>query len=399
MQKRSQFLMGAGSAVGTLALTRAANAAYPQVMQPFENGARPLVAFPQKRPLIVLTPRPPQLETPFAVFDEGVLTPNDAFFVRWHNADIPTSIDGAAHRIAVTGTERTLHLSIADLKTFEPVELIAVNQCSGNSRGFFGPRVPGGQWTNGAMGNARWKGARLRDILAKAGLKAGTKQIQFDGLDKPALSTTPDFLKSLDVEVARDENVIVAYEMNGFPLPLLNGFPVRLVVPGWYSTYWVKMLSHIEALDHIDDNFWMKTAYRVPATPNNSVAPTDKGYPTVPIGTMVVRSFLTNVSDGGVLASKTQEIRGIAFDKGTGIARVEFSTDGGTTWADASLGRDFGRFSFRPFRAEIRPKPGTTMTLATRATAADGSIQIATPIWMPAGYQRNSIETYKVTIA
>jgi len=200
MQKRSQFLMGAGSAVGTLALTRAANAAYPQVMQPFENGARPLVAFPQKRPLIVLTPRPPQLETPFAVFDEGVLTPNDAFFVRWHNADIPTSIDGAAHRIAVTGTERTLHLSIADLKTFEPVELIAVNQCSGNSRGFFGPRVPGGQWTNGAMGNARWKGARLRDILAKAGLKAGTKQIQFDGLDKPALSTTPDFLKSLDVD-------------------------------------------------------------------------------------------------------------------------------------------------------------------------------------------------------
>lgn len=237
MPKRSQFLVGASSAIGSLALAGSAQAAYPRIVQPFENGERPLVAFPQKRPLIVLTPRPPQLETPFAVFDEGILTPNDAFFVRWHNADIPTDIDGAKHRIAVTGTERTLSLSLADLKAFEPVEIIAVNQCSGNSRGLFGPRVPGGQWANGAMGNARWKGARLRDILAKAGIKAGTKQIRFNGLDQPALPDGPDFMKSLDVEMARDENVIVAYEMNGFALPLLNGFPVRLVVPGWYSTY------------------------------------------------------------------------------------------------------------------------------------------------------------------
>lgn len=399
MQKRSHFLVGASSAIGSLALAGSAEAAYPKIMQPFQNGERPLAAFPQKRPLIVLTPRPPQLETPFAVFDEGILTPNDAFFVRWHNADIPTDIDAAKHRIAVTGTERTLSLSIAELKAFEPVELIAVNQCSGNSRGLFGPRVPGGQWANGAMGNARWKGARLRDILAKAGIKAGTKQIRFNGLDQPALPDGPDFMKSLDVEMARDENVIVAYEMNGFALPLLNGFPVRLVVPGWYSTYWVKMLSSIEALDHVDDNFWMKTAYRVPATPNNSVAPTDKGYPTVPISTMNVRSFLTNVKNGSVLASKPQEIRGIAFDKGTGIAKVEYSTDGGETWRMAALGRDFGRFSFRQFRAEITPKAGTAMMLATRATAGDGSIQVATPTWQPSGYMRNQIETYKVTIA
>src|SRR4051812_1864959 len=133
---------------------------------PFENGERGLARYPQKRPLIVLTSRPPQLETPFSVFNEGVITPNDAFFVRDHLANIPLEVDLAKFRVEVKGTVTTpLSLSLDELKKFEPVEIIAVNQCSGNARGFSQPRVAGGQLANGAMGNAKWKGARLKDVL------------------------------------------------------------------------------------------------------------------------------------------------------------------------------------------------------------------------------------------
>src|SRR5581483_9191271 len=247
---RARFLASAGAAIGAAALPR--TVAAQTVTLPMQNGMRPLVAFPQKRPLILLTPRPPQLETPMAVFDDGVFTPNDAFFVRWHLANIPQSVDATKHRIAVTGAvQRPLSLSLDDLAAMPTVEVAAVNQCSGNSRGLFSPRVAGGQWANGAMGNARWTGVRLRDILDRAGLTANAKQVQFNGLETPVLPTTPDFKKSLDVDVARGDDVIVAYLMNGAPMPLLNGYPVRLVVPGWYATYWVKMLSDITVLDHV----------------------------------------------------------------------------------------------------------------------------------------------------
>ncbi len=393
---RRRFLAAAGAALGAAALPL--RAAADTVQLPFANGERPLVAFPQKRPLILLTPRPPQLETPFAVFDEGVYTPNDAFFVRWHLSNIPQAVDAGTHRIAVSGeVNRTLSLSMDDLAAMPQAEVTAVNQCSGNSRGFFTPRVPGGEWANGGMGNAVWTGVRLRDVLDRAGLKATAKQVQFDGLDGPPLATTPDFKKSLDVDVARREDVIVAYAMNGAALPVLNGYPVRLIVPGWFGTYWVKMLSAITVLDHVDDNFWMKTAYRIPDTPDASVVPGASGYPTVPITRMHVRSFVTNVADGGTL-SGAHELRGIAFDGGSGIRRVEVSTDGGTTWHDAALERDYGKYSFRRWNTRLAVAPGA-YTIAVRATANDGSTQVPAPIWNPSGYLRSAIETYKVTVA
>jgi len=396
---RGSFIVGAGAAtLISAALARAS--AETIVHGVFENGDRPLVAFPQKRPLMVLTPRPPQLETPFAVFDEGVFTPNDAFFVRWHLADIPTSIDGAKHRIRVAGAVgEELSLSLRDLHAMPAVEIAAVNQCSGNSRGFFDPRTAGGQWQNGAMGNAVWKGVRLKSILDRAGLKSDARQVQFNGLDRPALPTTPDFRKSLDVDVARGEDVIVAYEMNGKPLPLLNGFPVRLVVPGWYSTYWVKMLSDILVLDRIDDQFWMKTAYRIPDTPNHSVAPADKDFATIPINRMVVRSFVTNVTDGQTMKAGRAEVRGIAFDGGSGIKSVELSPDGGATWSPAALERDYGKYSFRRWKGDVNLEAGKTYDLACRAVGNDGGQQTTTSIWNPGGYMLNVVQKYKVTVA
>jgi sulfite dehydrogenase (cytochrome) subunit A len=295
--------------------------------------------------------------------------------------------------------KRPLSLSVEDLRTkYERVEIIAVNQCSGNSRALFAPRVPGGQWDNGAMGNARWTGARLLDVLKSAGLQEKAIQIRFHGLEKPVLPTTPPFIKALSIDDL-DENMLIAYEMNGEPLPLLNGYPVRLVVPGWYATYWMKMLADIEAIDTVDDNFWMKTAYRIPDTPGNTVAPTDKGYPTIPINKMTIRSFITNVTAGATLHPGAQTIRGIAFTNGERLKKVDFSSDGGTTWRAASLGPNYGNFSFRQWEAGFTPERGKSYVLACRATAVDGDTQTTVPVWNPGGYLRNVIETYKVGVA
>ena len=203
------------------------------VSLPIGNGERPIVGYPGKRPLIRMTTRPPQLETPFSVFDEGVITPNDAFFVRYHLADIPLTIDTERFRLDVQGKlDRPLSLSLSELKSgFEPVELTAVNQCAGNSRGFFEPRVAGGQWANGAMGNARWKGVPLKAVLNKAGVQPGAVQVSFQGLDRPAIPETPAFVKALELDHALDGEVMIAYAMNGEDLPWLNGFPLRLVFP------------------------------------------------------------------------------------------------------------------------------------------------------------------------
>ena len=396
--ERSRFLLATGSALSWLSLSGNA-AAQNVVTLPFANGERTLVAFPQKRPLIVMTPRPPQLETPFSIFDNGTFTPNGAFFVRWHLAGIPESIDASTHRIVVTGAvRREVELTLNDLATMPTVEIAAVNECSGNSRGFFAPRVPGGQWGNGAMGNARWTGVRVRDILDRAGLKTNAKQVQFRGLDRPINPQTPAFRKSLDIDVARGDDVIVAYLMNGLPMPLLNGFPVRLVVAGWYGTYWVKMLSRIEVLDRVDDNFWMKTAYRVPDTPNASVAPGTTGFASVPINKLDVRSFVTSLSDGARISAGSATLRGIAFDGGSGVRRVEVSIDDGATWRSAALEEDYGKYSFRRWNLPWEAKPGTYV-VAVRATANDGSTQVTAPIWNPGGYMRNNIETYTVIVA
>jgi DMSO/TMAO reductase YedYZ molybdopterin-dependent catalytic subunit len=189
--------------------------------------------------------------------------------VRYHLANVPLSVDLTTYRLAVTGLINSpLSLSLDDLKELaDPVEVIAVNQCSGNSRGFSAPRVFGAQLANGAMGNARWVGVPVRKVLAKAGVKAGAKQVTFDGLDTPVLPSTPDFHKALDIEHALSDEPILAWQMNGSALPLFNGYPLKLIVPGYFGTYWVKHLSQIDVIDHEfsgHDAYFMTTAYRVP---------------------------------------------------------------------------------------------------------------------------------------
>ncbi len=363
--------------------------------------ARPITtAFPQKGAMILQRTRPALLETPFEVFDAGVFTPNDRFFVRWHWAVIPEEIDAAAFRLSVRGqVNKALSLSLADLAALPRVELAAVNQCSGNSRGLFSPRIAGGQWANGAMGNARWSGVRLRDVLDRAGVKAGAVQVRFNGLDEPVVDGAPDFLKSLDIDHARDGEVMIAYAMNGEQLPLLNGFPLRLIVPGWYSTYWVKMLSDIEVLDHADDQYWMKTAYRIPDTPNADVKPGATGFKTVPISRMNPRSFVTNLKQGqSVKAAAAFGVRGIALGGDCGVARVDLSIDAGRTWQPTKLGADEGKYSFRRWEASVPLTGKGDHAVLVRCTNTAGVVQPPVPNWNTGGFMQNGIEALKLTV-
>ena len=363
---------------------------------------RPLVRYPEKAELILLTSRPPQLETPAQYFDRA-LTPNEAFFVRYHVFPIPTSVDLATWRLNVTGhVERPLALSMEDLQTkFLPARLVAVNQCSGNGRGRFEPRVFGGQWGNGAMGNAEWVGARMQDVLRLAGVKLGAREVSFKGLDQPAAPSVPDFVKSLTIDhLADDPDILIAYQMNGEALPMLNGYPARLVVPGWYSTYWVKHLSEITVLDREFDGFWMKKAYRIPGTPCGCVEPGTAPVRTVPINRMNVRSFIAAPRSGTrVAVARPVTLKGVAFDGGYGIVQVETSVNDGRTWSQAGLGKDWGRYSFREWWARWTPMKSGPARVMVRATNAVGESQPLTPLWNPSGYLRNVIESIELTVA
>ncbi|MND80725.1 TMAO/DMSO reductase [compost metagenome] len=368
----------------------------------FAAGPRPLVQYPQKRPLTLVTTRPPHLETPFSVFNEGPITPNDAFFVRYHLADFPTRIDPDSYRLTIKGMVGTpLSLSLADLKALaEPVEVVAVNQCSGNSRGFFMPRVFGAQLGNGSMGNARWVGVPLKAVLEKAGVQAGAQQVTFRGLDKPVLPSTPEFIKALDISHALDGEPMIAWSMNGSDLPFLNGYPIRLVVPGYFGTYWVKHLSEIEVIDHTYDGFFMAKGYRLPDNECFCVAPGTTAAKTLPISKLAVRSFITNVKHGDVLPlQRTVELKGIAFDGGIGVNKVEVSIDGGQNWRKAKLGEDLGRYSFREWTLPITFTNKGATQLMVRASNRAGETQPMHADWNPSGYRRHVVETSHVTVA
>lgn len=363
---------------------------------PGKPSTRPLTTgFPGKGEMVLHRTRPPLLETPFEVFDNGVFTPNDRFFVRWHWATAPATVDLKTFRLKVRGAvDKELELTVDNLlHDFERIEYAAVNQCSGNSRGLFVPSVAGGEWGNGAMGNAVWTGVRLKDVLDKAGVKAQAVDVRMGGLDDALMPGAPKFLKSLAVDHARDGEVMIAFAMNGEQLPMLNGFPIRMVVPGWYSTYWVKSLADIEVLDHQDDQFWMAKAYQIPDTKFGNIAPGTKDFPKIPINRMTPRSFVTNLQDGQAIAGGALlAVRGIAMSGGAGVKQVDISADGGKTWSPTKLGKDEGNYSFRRFEANVTAPAKGQMVIMTRCTDGDGNVQPADRIWNPGGYMQCAIE-------
>jgi DMSO/TMAO reductase YedYZ molybdopterin-dependent catalytic subunit len=350
-------------------------------------------ALPGKKPLIKLSYRPPNYESPLETF-RTTITPNDEFFVRYHLADIPT-MDAKTYKIAVggDGSDNPVEISFEELKKMPAIEVIAVNQCSGNRRGLSKPHVVGVEWGYGAMGCALWKGARLKDVLDKAGLKKEAIEISFNGADGPAVDKTPDFIKSIPVWKAIEDSTIIAYEMNGQPLPHWNGFPARIVVPGWTGTYWMKHVIAINALTKPQGGFWMTPAYRIPLGkfPLRDRFITQENATSTPITEMVVNSLITSHRDGAKVNAGKVAVSGMAWDGGYGISSVQVSTDGGKTWSTAALGPDLGRFAFRPWSFDLAAKRGKN-TVMVNAINKLGQSQTSELIFNPAGYHNNVMQ-------
>lgn len=404
VNSRRQFLRKAGAlAIGTSPILSFAATDNNEGVS-LAGGMRPLVKYPEKRDLILVHSRPPHLETPFSVFNESLITPNDAFYVRYHLANFPKKIELKDYKLNVNGAvTNALQLSLQELKSMaEPVDVVAVNQCSGNSRGFSLPRVFGAQLSNGAMGNARWTGIPLRTVLEKAGVSAEAMYVVFNGLDKPVLPTTPDFQKTLDIDHALSPEPLLAWGMNGEDLPFLNGYPLKLIVPGYFGTYWVKHLSEITVLDTEftgKDSFFMNSAYQLPDNDCLCVTPGSTAAKKRPISTLPVRSFITNITNGDSFASATQvTLEGIAFDDGSGINNVDISIDGGISWRASTLGDALGRYSFRGWKLDISFPQKGDLTLMVRASNRNGEVQPLRATWNHGGYRRHAIETVAIKI-
>jgi DMSO/TMAO reductase YedYZ molybdopterin-dependent catalytic subunit len=249
------------------------------------------------------------------------------------------------------------------------------------------------------MGNVTWTGVRLKDILNAAGIQAGSADVSFDGLDGPPLPTVPDFVKSLPIDKAMEDDIIVAYEMNGSTMPLLNGFPARLIVPGWYATYWVKSLAEIIVLPKAFEGFWVKDAYRIPDTPCGCTPPGSAPKKTVPITRMTTRSLIIEPAENAQIPrDKPVEIIGIAFSGGYGIREVIVSVDGGRTWEEAELGKDMGRYAWIQWKYPWKPTKPQKYTLMAKATNSVGESQPFEGLWNPGGYLWNKVEKTEVVV-
>ncbi|MFT7879798.1 MAG: molybdopterin-dependent oxidoreductase [Sulfurimonas sp.] len=400
MERRS-FIKTALSAAGAAALgSTGLNAA--TTRQPIDNRKISEVAFPEKRPMITYSDRPPLLESPRDVFAYPI-TPNDQFFVRWHMPDIPTRIDPKSYTIHINGlVEKELHITLDQLKNdFEQVEVTAVLQCGGNSRSAFQPIAGGIQWGNGAMGCAKWKGVRLSDLLHKAGLKREAAWIGFNGQDNAAYYKTPNFVRELHLDEL-DDHVIVAYEMNGEDLPYLNGYPIRLVIPGYYSDSWVKMLSNITVTDKYKSLFFMDVAYRVPDNECECETPEKRAKKTKPITKMNVKSVIGYPTKNSIVTHNSHlVVRGVAFDSGQGIREVLISLDEGKTWDQAILDDGSqGRYGFRSFRYSFKPTKYGKVKIMSKAINKLGEEQpFAKDIkWNHGGYKYNGIDEVTVEV-
>ena len=400
-------VVGAGSLVPGIARAAGERARAPRLVTAgLPEGANEtaiLDALPGKRPLVKRTYRPLNYETPLELLDQP-FTPNDAFFVRYHLTNVP-EVSREAWRLEIGGdaVERAVTLRFDDLVkgTLEPVELAAVCLCSGNRRGLSDPHVPGVEWGYGAMGNARWKGVRLRDVLARAGVRKDALEVVLDGSDSPVLDTTPDFVKSIPIWKALDENTLLAWEMNGEPLPRWNGFPVRLVVPGWTATYWTKHIASARVVTQPFKGFWMASAYRIPKGrfPVVDRFLSQEAEASTPITEMVVASLVTNLRGGERFeVGRRVEVRGIAWDGGYGIHSVDVSTDGGASWRRAALGKDLGRFSWRQWAFAFKPERRGVHTVMARASNRIGASQPFDLVFNPAGYHNNVVQRLDVHV-
>jgi DMSO/TMAO reductase YedYZ molybdopterin-dependent catalytic subunit len=350
-----------------------------------------------KRDMLIRSGRPEDLEMSLAGFSDYI-TPVDRFFVRSHV--YTPRIDITGWRLSVDGAVTSrLTLTMDDLRRLPAVELVSVLECAGNGRGFYEPSVPGLQWTHGAVGNGRWRGVRLADVLKQAGMKPDAREILFNGADVP-IGAMPDFQRSIPVMKALDPRTLLAYDMNGEALPVEHGFPLRVVVPGWAGDSWIKWVTSVSVLDKEDDGFWMARAYRHPGRPvrpGTAVPPEQMQ----PVTSLRVKSVITAPLDGSqVVNGRPVTVRGAAWSGDAGpVSVVEISTDGGRSWSSARMRRDQRtEFGWRLWEYNWTPSRAAYHTILARARDAAGNTQPFDQEWNPSGYGWNVIPRVGVNV-
>lgn len=351
-----------------------------------------------KEKLIIRSLRPEDLETPVGLLNSWI-TPKDLFYVRTHTY-VP-SIDeraGKEWKLKIDGeVERPIELTLDELKKMPRATVTVTLECAGNGRSFFDPPVAGIQWEKGAVGTARWTGVRMSDILKKAGVKSTGKYIALDGADKP-LGKMPDFIRNVPMEKAMHPDTIIAYEMNGEPIPMLHGFPLRSVVPGWEGAYAVKWLNHMQVIDKEHEGFFVKTAYRYPnrrVAPGAAVDPKDM----VPVTGLVVKSFINSPLEGASFKPGRVRIRGFAWAGESMISKVDVSMDNGASWVMARLGKEREKYAWQSFEYEFNIPAAGSYLLMARATDDRGRVQPVAPQWNPSGYLWNVIDKVRINVA
>lgn len=351
-------------------------------------------AIKSKEKLIVRSTRPEDLETPVGLLNTWI-TPNDLFYVRHHT--YAAKVNASEWKLTVDGEVATpLSLTLDDLKKMPKASVTVTLECAGNGRAFFDPPVAGIQWEKGAVGTAKFSGVRLADVLKKAGVKVTGKYVAMNGADKP-VGKQPAFIRNLPLAKAIHPDTILAYEMNGEPLPQLHGFPLRAVAPGWEGAYAVKWLAHIQVIDKEHEGFFVKTAYRFP---NKQVAPGAAVPPEnmEPLTGLIVKSFINAPAEGTSFKPGKVKIAGFAWAGESFIAKVEVSSDNGSTWTLAKLGKEREHYAWQSFEHEFTiTKPGSYLLMA-RATDDKGKVQPVSPNWNPSGYLWNVIDKVRINV-
>jgi DMSO/TMAO reductase YedYZ molybdopterin-dependent catalytic subunit len=371
-------VLGTGRALGDASPS---NSAVAQAL-----GAANSASTPEAAALLKVVGAPQNLATPLSSFDR-LLTPTEVFFVRSHFG--PPSLD-PARKLSIEGlVNKPLALTADELRSrFKETTVTAVLQCAGNGRALHTPRVPGIQWGHGAMGQATFTGARLKDILEHAGVGKDAAFVHLFGADAPPKREVPAFVRSIPLARALAANTLVAWGMNDAPLTLSHGAPLRLVVPGWAGDHWVKWLTHIALQKTEAEGFYMQTAYKFP------IAPVEPGAVVKPenmrsLTTFPVKSVVARPAEGAKIPAGRQELSGCAFSGEAALAKVEVSTDGGKSWKLATLegAADTGRWQV--WRHSFDAQRGR-LTVLVRATDKAGNVQPEKAAWNPSGYFHNA---------
>ncbi len=364
---------------------------------PIASTAGEEVARNESEPLTVRVTRPFDAETPVHEF-RSFLTPTSRFFVRSHfGPPPPDAVSEAQWTLRVGGlVERAQTFTLNALHQMDAITITAVVQCSGNGRAFYQPKVPGVQWERGAVGNAEWTGVRLRDLLMKAGMHAEAQHVQFQGADRPVVASVPLFTRSIPLKKALHPDTILAYAMNGRPLPLLHGAPLRVITPGWMADSCIKWLTEITVQAEASTGYYMETAYRVPTQPVE--VGTTPNVPSTPVEAMGVKSLITAPQDGATVPAGPVMIHGVAWSGEATVVQVEVSFDEGTTWEPARLVGDERPYAWRQWQVVWQATTAGTVTILCRATDASGAQQPATTLWNPSGFVWNGWDRLSVTV-